>query len=80
MSYRNSAAADQVVPATSFVALTAGSTEFAATRGIHCNEAGIITVDGADIGEGVDLVVLAGACYPYRITKLTAGTGVVALY
>ena len=80
MSFRNKAAADQIVPASQAAELTAGATAFTATDGIHCNEAATLTVDFADGATGVDLVVAAGACYPYRIVKLTAGTGVVALY
>lgn len=80
MSFRTAASADQIVPATKAVAITASATAFTATRAIHCNEDGTLTVDFADGATGVSLVVSAGCCYPYRLVKVTAGTGVLALY
>lgn len=67
-------------PATRGVALTASSTAFTACRAIHAGTTETITVDFVDGGTGIDLAVIAGQIYPYRITKLTTGTGVVALY
>lgn len=66
-------------PATQGEALTASADAFPATRGIHCNAAGDIVVDFVGGGSGVTLTVAAGQVYPYRITRLTSGTGVVAL-
>lgn len=80
MSFRNKAAADQIVPVSKAVAITASSTAFTATDGIHCNEAATLTVDFANGATGVSLIVAAGACYPYRLVKVTAGAGVLALY
>ena len=80
MSYKSAASADQIVPATKAVAITASANAFTPTRAIHCNEAGTLTVDFADGATGVSLTVTAGSCLPYRLVKVTAGTGVVALY
>ncbi|MEN1729442.1 MAG: hypothetical protein AAGJ52_13480 [Pseudomonadota bacterium] len=67
-------------PATRAVEITASASAFNATRGIHCSVAETITVEFVDSPTAVDLVVAAGATYPYRIVKVTTGTGVVALY
>jgi hypothetical protein len=80
MTWKAKAAADQIVQANRVVAITASSTAFTATDAIHCNEAGSLTVDFANGATGVTLVVLSGVMYPYRIVKVTAGTGVLALY
>lgn len=75
-----SSAQDLVVPAYNAVAITASATAFNLTRGIHCNEAGTIVVDFGGGATSISLVVAAGVTYPYRIVKVTSGTGVVALY
>lgn len=80
MSYASKAAAELIVPAARAVELTASATAFAQCRAIHCNTSETITVDFADGATGVDLVVTAGAVYPYSLVKVTTGTGVVALY
>lgn len=69
-----------VAPIVSATAITASASEIPATRGIHCNSAGSITVQFVGDTTTVSLSVLAGASYPYRVNKVTAGTGVVALY
>ena len=71
---------DLVTQARRGVPITASADAFTPTRAIHCNEAGSITVDFAEGAAGVVLTVTAGAVYPYRIVKVTAGLGVVALY
>lgn len=80
MTWKAKAAADQIVQANRAVAITAGATAFTATDAIHCNEGTTLTVDFANGATGVSLVVSAGATYPYRLVKVTAGTGVIALY
>lgn len=72
-----------MVPATRAAALTAGASDLAApTRGLHINTDGNITVVMADdaAADTVTLAVVAGMTYPYRIRRLTAGTGVVGLF
>lgn len=72
-----------MVPATKAVALTASGTDLdAPTRGLHVNADGNITVVMADdaAADTVTLSVVAGMTYPYRIRRLTAGTGVVGLF
>ena len=67
----------QVVPASQGVLIVASANEFTPGRGIHCNVDETITVQFKDSAATVDLVVMAGQCYPYSIKKLTVGTGVV---
>ena len=60
-------------------AITASSSTFTPTRAIHCNVAETITVQFVDDTTTTDLVVVAGQSYPYRINKVTVGTGVVPI-
>lgn len=79
-NYASWSAAAMGTQGTKAVAITASATEFAATRAIHTNTATTITVQFLEETGTVDLVVAAGATYPYRIVKVTAGAGVVAIY
>ena len=80
MGNNNTAPRDMIAPAGNAVARTASATAFDACRGIHCSTAGTITVLFENDAATVDLVVTAGAFYPYRLVKVTAGTGVVTVY
>lgn len=79
-AWKNLPSEAQVVPASRAVPITASATAFAPTRAIHVNTSETITVDFADGGTAVQLEVVAGQVYPYRVVKVTTGTGVVALY
>ena len=60
-------------------AITASADPFIPTRAIHCNVSETITVQFVDDTANTSLVVVAGQCYPYRINKVTVGTGVVPI-
>ncbi len=70
----------QVTPGTKGgAAITASSTAFTPTRAIHCNVSETIVVQFVDDTTTTSLVVVAGSAYPYRINKVTTGTGVVPI-
>lgn len=75
------APADAIMaPVTRPVAITAGSSEFDASRGVFCNVAGTFVMQFADDDSTVSMDLVAGSVYPFRIKKLTSGTGLFALY
>lgn len=80
MGNNNTAPRDMIAPSGSAVAITASATAFDACRGIHCNVSGTLTVQFENGASTVDIVVVSGAFYPYRLVKVTVGTGVLALY
>jgi hypothetical protein len=71
--------AAQIVPATRIVAITAGPTAFAETRGIFINASGSFDLTFAD-GSTDTLTLVGGQVYPFGIIKCTSGTGLRALY
>jgi hypothetical protein len=70
---------EMAAPASSCVAITAGATEIVATRGVFCNTAGAFTVRFVGDTSTVELTLLAGVVYPFRVNQVTAGTGLFAL-
>ncbi|MEM9969525.1 MAG: hypothetical protein AAF762_00280 [Pseudomonadota bacterium] len=77
-AFKSWTADNLMTPATSAEAITASDDEFAATRGVHCNTSGDFTMEFVE-GGSITLTLSGGLTYAYRIKKLTAGTGLVAL-
>lgn len=59
--------------------ITASANPFTPTRAIHCNVSETIVVEFVDDDVTTSLAVVAGNVYPYRINKVTTGTGVVPI-
>jgi len=47
------------------------------TRGLHANGTGTVYVDGKDLGTNIELYVVAGMTYPYRVNRVRS-TGTTA--
>lgn len=69
------------VPYPNIIAVTASATALAGgpTDGLYIGTSGNITVT-LQGGNSVTLAVIAGSLLPFKVTHVTSGTGVAALY